>query len=140
MLIFAFFMEIRNLNRNDFDQVINLLVTSFSSRYNHPLINENLNNPNTICLVAEIDNVIIGVASLHIIEKLTRKMGLIEDVAVDLKYRGKGIGKKLIQKLIVESKKQGCDKTVLNSTQNNVPFYEKIGFTVNELQMVLRNN
>ena len=133
-------MEIRNLNRNDFDQVINLLVTSFSSRYNHPLINENLNNLNTICLVAEIDNVIIGVASLHIIEKLTRKMGLIEDVAVDLKYRGKGIGKKLIQKLIVESKKQGCDKTVLNSTENNVPFYEKIGFTVNELQMVLRNN
>lgn len=133
-------MEIRNLNRNDFDQVINLLVTSFSSRYNHPLINENLNNPNTICLVAEIDNVIIGVASLHIIEKLTRKMGLIEDVAVDLKYRGKGIGGKLIQKLIVESKKQGCDKTVLNSTENNVPFYEKIGFTVNELQMVLRNN
>ena len=133
-------MEIRNLNRNDFDQVISLLVTSFSSRYNHPVINENLNNPNTICLVAEIDNVIIGVASLHIIEKLTRKMGLIEDVAVDLKYRGKGIGKKLIQKLIVESKKQGCDKTVLNSTENNVPFYEKIGFTVNELQMVLRNN
>ena len=133
-------MEIRNLNRNDFDQVINLLVTSFSSRYNHPLINENLNNPNAICLVAEIDNVIIGVASLHIIEKLTRKMGLIEDVAVGLKYRGKGIGKKLIQKLIVESKKQGCDKTVLNSTENNVPFYEKIGFTVNELQMVLRNN
>ena len=72
-------MEIRNLNRNDFDQVIKLLVTSFSSRYNHPLINENLNNPNTICLVAEIDNVIIGVASLHIIEKLTRKMGLIEE-------------------------------------------------------------
>ena len=133
-------MKIRNLNRNDFDQVINLLVTSFSPRYDHPLINENLNNPNTICLVAEIDNVIIGVASLHIIEKLTRKMGLIEDVAVDLKYRGKGIGKKLIKKLIVESKKQGCDKTVLNSTENNVPFYEKIGFTVNELQMVLRNN
>ena len=133
-------MEIRNLNRNDFDQVINLLVTSFSSRYNHLPINENLNNPNTICLVAEIDNVIIGVASLHIIEKLTRKMGLIEHVAVDLKYRGKGIGKKLIQKLIVESKKQGCDKTVLSSTENNVPFYEKIGFTVNELQMVLRNN
>ena len=140
MLIFAFFLKIRNLNRNDFDQVINLLVTSFSHRYDHPLINENLNNPNTICLVAEIDNEIIGVASLHIIEKLTRKMGLIEDVAVDLKYRGNGIGKKLIQKLIVESKKQGCDKTVLNSTENNVPFYEKIGFTVNELQMVLRNN
>ena len=71
---------------------------------------------------------------------MTRKMGLIEDVAVNLKYRGKGIGKKLIQKLIVESKKQGCDKTVLSSTENNVPFYEKIGFTVNELQMVLRNN
>lgn len=88
----------------------------------------------------EINSIIVGVASLYIIEKLTRKMGLIEDVAVDSKHRGKGIGIELIQNLISEAKNMGCDKIVLNSSKDNISFYEKSGFTVNETQMVLRNN
>jgi ribosomal protein S18 acetylase RimI-like enzyme len=67
-------------------------------------------------------------------------MGLIEDVAVDPKLRGKGIGKKLIKNLIKYSVKENCDKVSLSSSEKNVPFYEKIGFQVNELQMILRNN
>ena len=67
-------------------------------------------------------------------------MGLIEDVAVDPKLRGKGIGKKLIKNLIKYSLKENCDKVTLSSSEKNLPFYEKIGFQVNELQMILRNN
>ena len=67
-------------------------------------------------------------------------MGLIEDVAVDSNYRGKGIGIKLIQNLTSEAKNMGCDKIVLNSSKDNISFYEKSGFKVNEIQMVLRNN
>ena len=133
-------MKIRRLINNDIDQVINLLVSSFSSRYNNPPIIGTLSNPKSIFIVVEINSIIVGVASLHIIEKLTRKMGLIEDVAVDSNYRGKGIGIKLIQNLTSEAKKMGCDKIVLNSSKDNVSFYEKSGFKVNEIQMVLRNN
>ena len=79
-------------------------------------------------MVAELDRLIIGVASLYVIEKLTRKMGLIEDVAVDPNQRGNGIGKKLIESLIEQSKEKGCDKTILSSSEKNIPFYEKIGF------------
>ena len=67
-------------------------------------------------------------------------MGLIEDVAVDSKLRGNGIGKKLIENLVDYSRKAKCDKISLSSSEENVPFYEKIGFQVNELQMILRNN
>jgi len=133
-------MKIRRLINNDIDQVINLLVSSFSSRYNNPPIIGTLSNPKSIFIVVEINSIIVGVASLHIIEKLTRKMGLIEDVAVDSNYRGKGIGIKLIQNLTSEAKNMGCDKIVLSSSKDNISFYEKSGFKVNEIQMVLRNN
>jgi|TARA_B100001094_G_C17545007_1_gene490974 ribosomal protein S18 acetylase RimI-like enzyme len=133
-------MKIRRLISSDIDQVINLLVSSFNSRYNNPPIIGTLSNPKSIFIVVEINNIIVGVASLYIIEKLTRKMGLIEDVAVDSNYRGKGIGIKLIQNLTSEAKNMGCDKIVLNSSKDNISFYEKSGFKVNEIQMVLRNN
>ncbi len=133
-------MKIRRLISSDIDQVINLLVSSFSSRYNNPPIIGTLSNPKSIFIVVEINNIIVGVASLYIIEKLTRKMGLIEDVAVDSNQRGKGIGIKLIQNLTSEAKNMGCDKIVLNSSKDNISFYEKSGFKVNEIQMVLRNN
>ena len=133
-------MKIRRLINSDLDQVINLLVSSFSSRYNNPPIIGTLSNPKSIFIVVEINNIIVGVASLYIIEKLTRKMGLIEDVAVDSNYRGKGIGIKLIQNLTSKAKNMGCDKIVLNSSKDNISFYEKSGFKVNEIQMVLRNN
>ena len=133
-------MKIRGLINSDLDQVTRLLVNSFSPRYNNPPIIGTLSNPKSIFIVVEINNIIVGVASLHIIEKLTRKMGLIEDVAVDSKHRGKGIGIKLIQNLTSEAKNMGCDKIVLNSSKDNISFYEKSGFKVNEIQMVLRNN
>ena len=133
-------MKIRGLINSDLDQVTKLLVNSFSPRYNNPPIIGTLSNPKSIFIVVEINNIIVGVASLHIIEKLTRKMGLIEDVAVDSKHRGKGIGIKLIQNLISEAKNMGCDKIVLSSSKDNISFYEKSGFKVNEVQMVLRNN
>lgn len=133
-------MKIRRLINSDIDQVINLLVSSFSSRYNNPPIIGTLSNPKSTFIVVEINNIIVGVASLYIIEKLTRKMGLIEDVAVDSNYRGKGIGIKLIQNLTSKAKNMGCDKIVLNSSKDNISFYEKSGFKVNEIQMVLRNN
>jgi N-acetylglutamate synthase-like GNAT family acetyltransferase len=133
-------MKIRGLINSDLDQVTRLLVNSFSPRYNNPPIIGTLSNPKSIFIVVEINNIIVGVASLHIIEKLTRKMGLIEDVAVDSKHRGKGIGIKLIQNLTSEAKNMGCDKIVLSSSKDNISFYEKSGFKVNEVQMVLRNN
>jgi ribosomal protein S18 acetylase RimI-like enzyme len=64
---------------------------------------------------------------------------LIEDVAVNKDHRGKGIGKSLVEKLIEIGKQKKCDKIVLNTSEKNSKFYEKIGFEKNEIQMVIRN-
>ena len=56
-----------------------------------------------------------------------------------LHYRGKGVGKKLVERLILIGKQKNCDKIVLSSSEENSKFYEKIGFKKKELQMVIRN-
>ena len=87
-----------------------------------------------------MENKIVGVASLYLIQKLSRKLGLIEDVAILEGQRGKGIGKLLVEKLIEISAEHNCDKTVLNTAEENVAFYKKIGFERKEIQMIIRNN
>ena len=69
-------MKIRRLINSDLDQVTNLLVNSFSPRYNNPPIIGTLSNPKSIFIVVEINNIIVGVASLHIIEKFFKHFEL----------------------------------------------------------------
>lgn len=132
-------MKIRKLEKNDFDQVIEIWTNSFSKNFDKPINPNYLSDPNSITIVIAEENIIIGVATLHIIKKLTRILGLIEDVAVNENYRGQGTGKKLLKELIKIGNEKNCDKIVLSSSEKNSKFYEKIGFQKNELQMVIRN-
>ena len=131
-------MNIRSLEKKDIDQVIELWANAFSPRYDKEKCLTNVSDPNSITLIAEKDNTIIGVASLYIIQKLTRKLGLIEDVAVNKNSRGNGTGKSLVESLVQISFKNNCDKTMLNASEINIPFYEKMGFEKKEVQMIIR--
>ena len=132
-------MKIRELAYTDYNQVIEIWKKSFSNNFDKNINTTYLSDPSSVTLVSIDNDTITGVASLHIIKKLTRTLGLIEDVAVNENYRGKGIGKKLVEKLIEIASEKGCDKTVLNSSEKNSEFYEKIGFEKNEIQMIIRN-
>ena len=132
-------MKIRQLVYTDYNQVIEIWKKSFSNNFDKNINTTYLSDPSSVTLVSIDNDTITGVASLHIIKKLTRTLGLIEDVAVNENYRGKGIGKKLVEKLIEIASEKGCDKTVLNSSEKNSEFYEKIGFEKNEIQMIIRN-
>jgi glucosamine-phosphate N-acetyltransferase len=65
-----------------------------------------------------------------------RSVGHIEDIVVSQAYRGLGIGKKLVEKLVQEAKRRNCYKVILSCSPNNVAFYEKCNFYSRELQMV----
>lgn len=132
-------MKIRTLEPEDIKQVIDIWTNSFSRNFSKPVNSEYLSDPNSTTIVISIEDIIVGVASIHIIKKLTRILGIIEDVAVNKKYRGKGVGKKLVERLILIGKQKNCDKIVLSSSEENSKFYEKIGFKKKELQMVIRN-
>ena len=116
-------MKIRKLQHSDLKQAINLWTSSFSRNFNNTLNPDYLNDPSSTTMVVCEGNTIIGVASIHVIYKLSRTLGLIEDVAVNKDHRGKGIGKSLVEKLIEIGKQKNCDKIVLNTSEKNSKFY-----------------
>ena len=117
-------MKIRTLEPEDIKQVIDIWTNSFSRNFSKPVNSEYLSDPNSTTIVISVEDIIVGVASIHIIKKLTRILGIIEDVAVNEKYRGKGVGKKLVERLILIGKQKNCDKIVLSSSEENSKFYE----------------
>ena len=104
----------------------------------NPTINENFFLLNNYGFVLKEDEKLLGFASIHVINKINRVSCLIEDVVIDSNYRGKGLGKLLINHLIKFSKTLGSDKIILNSQESNTKFYEKLGFKKNETQMIIR--
>ena len=65
-------MKIRQLQSSDIKPVIDLWTSSFSRTFDNPVNNNYLNDTNSITFVMSDKNAILGVASQHIIEKLTR--------------------------------------------------------------------
>ena len=129
--------KVMPFQRNDFDAVKKLLIEGFSSKFKND-INENFFLLNNYGFVLKEDEKLLGFASIHVINKINRISCIIEDVVIDSKYRGKGLGKLLIDHLIQFSKSLDSDKIILNSKESNTKFYEKLGFKKNETQMIIR--
>ena len=122
--------KVMPFQRNDFDAVKKLLIEGFSSKFKND-INENFFLLNNYGFVLKEDEKLLGFASIHVINKINRISCLIEDVVIDSNYRGKGLGKLLINHLIKFSKTLDSDKIILNSKESNTKFYEKLGFKKN---------
>ncbi len=88
-------------------------------------------NPCQIIYVAVDNSEIIGAASILIEQKFIHeggKVGHIEDVVVRKEFQGKGVGNQIVVALLEYAQKQGCYKTILDCTDDLIPFYKKIGF------------
>ena len=129
--------KVMPFQRNDFDAVKKLLIEGFSSKFKND-INESFFLLNNYGFVLKEDEKLLGFASIHVINKVNRISCLIEDVVIDSNYRGKGLGKLLINHMIKFSKTLDSDKVILNSKESNTKFYEKLGFKKNETQMIIR--
>ena len=95
---------------------------------------ENITNQNIKYFVAKENGNIIGSCYICIIPNLTRggkSIGFIENVITDIKYRNKGIGKKIMANAINYGKEQNCYKIILQSGNKRADahkFYESMGF------------
>lgn len=76
-------------------------------------------------LVAEEDNVIIGVGALHI---LWNDLAEIRALAVDNRHIGKSVGTKIVKALIIEAHELGCEKVFALTYQPD--FFKKCGFRI----------
>jgi GNAT superfamily N-acetyltransferase len=60
-----------------------------------------------------------------------KPFGLLEDVSVDENNRGKGLGTKLIERVIAAAKDEGCYKLIATSRKSRSKvhqLYNKLGF------------
>ena len=97
-------------------------------------------NPNHKIIVGKDGLKVVGSITILMEPKFIHnisKVAHIEDVVVDVGYRSGGIGKLLLLKAIEVSKENGCYKAILDCSEKNVGFYQKLGFVVKESQMAL---
>lgn len=146
-------MILRNINLTEHDyEIYKELMSSFGDMSNISY-DDYINYANTIIecgkfvLLAEDDGKIVGSISAIIEPKIFHKSHCIhiEDVVVKKEYRKLGYGKKMIHELMnsfkqVASQKPdepGIYKFILTCKEENVGFYESLGFRKNEVEMRL---
>jgi len=74
---------------------------------------------------------LIGTATLLVLEHSTRRVGHIEDVVVDSKIRGKGLGTLVVTSVLNLAAREDCMACILNCSEENSKFYMKCGFKKN---------
>jgi len=128
-------MIIEKLNIEDLSQVLELHSTlipfeiSFDKSFE--TYKELLNNENYYIIVAKEDNKVIGSVTGICCKCLAVSFLVIEDVIVKDGFRGKGIGKELMQSIDEFAESKHCAYAILVSSdfrKSAHKFYESIGF------------
>lgn len=89
-------------------------------------------------LILQEDNKIIGMVSIlySISTALGGKVGILEDMIIAKPYRGKGLGKLLLNSAIEFAKKNDCLRLTLLTDFNNdraINFYKRLGFKKSDM-------
>jgi glucosamine-phosphate N-acetyltransferase len=94
----------------------------------------------TVVIADRLKSKIVGNATLVNEHKFIRhatSRGRIEDIVVDDSYRSKGLGKLLLDFVMLLAKHLGCYKISLECEENLQAFYGKFGLVTEECQMNL---
>lgn len=96
-------------------------------------------DPNQHLVVAVRDEQVVGTLHLTVIPGLSRRgatRSLIEAVRVHADARGSGLGTRLVEWAIAESRRQGCTLVQLTSDATRTDahrFYDRLGFTASHV-------
>ena len=96
-------------------------------------------DPNQHLMVAVREGSVVGTLQLSIIPGLSRRgatRSIIEAVRIHADERGSGLGTRLIEWAIDESRRQGCQLVQLTSDSTRTDahrFYERLGFTASHV-------
>lgn len=96
-------------------------------------------DPNQHLVVATRENRVVGTLQLTVIPGLSRRgatRSIIEGVRIHADERGSGLGTRLIEWAIEESRRQNCQLVQLTSDNTRTDahrFYERLGFTASHM-------
>ena len=122
-------MKIRKASIDDFE-ALKLLLKQLTYVGNPDITEIPESIYNNIYVIVNEEQ-ILGCVTLLLEDKIIHdgsKVAHIEDVVVDKKCRGLGLGKQLINHCINISKSEGCYKILLDCDKNNIGFYGSMGF------------
>ncbi|NLG83712.1 MAG: GNAT family N-acetyltransferase [Firmicutes bacterium] len=90
--------------------------------------------PNYRIYLAILDGEVVGSFALLIMDNLAHHgapSGIVEDLVVEAAYRGRGIGRQMMEYAFARCKEAGCYKMALSSNLKREAahgFYERLGF------------
>lgn len=102
-----------------------------------------IKSPTNLILVAEAGKKIVGYIWGYVKTIMKHRIGKIQELIVNSKQRGKGIGKELIRGMLDFFKERECIISEIETFVENLPaiqFYEKAGFRKREYKMQLNLN
>ncbi len=152
--------SLRKANLNDIDKLIEFRIEFLKEIQEYPPNKEfeifqnslkdfflnNMKSNEFIAWFAEFDNEIIATSGLSFLQKpphfvnITGKFAYIMNMYTKPKWRKKGIGSALLEKLFEEIKSRGIQSIVLHTTLGGRHLYEKYGFRENDgdKEMILK--
>lgn len=113
--------ELHKMSREEGDRLLEKLFYEFKTG------TDSFNQKGECLLVGEMDEKIVAIGGLTI-DPLNPERGRIRRLYVLPSYRGKGIGKKLVQELLRHSKRYFPFVSVNIGQRKIAEFYEKLGF------------
>ncbi|WP_339837409.1 GNAT family N-acetyltransferase [uncultured Maribacter sp.] len=88
------------------------------------------------------DDILVGIAMMAKYKVISGHKGMIEDVVVSSNYRGKGIGRKLMEKLLEQAEIEKLNDVLLFSGHHRtaaISLYKSLGFILKESGMYVKN-
>lgn len=133
-------MNIQLLTKGDVTPKLQSQLTELYKQLNSELtqleLTTVLSSYNTTDVVICLDNEnLVGIAMMAKYGVISGHKGMIEDVVVSSDYRGKGIGRKLMEKLLDQAKKENLNDVLLFSGHHRtaaISLYKSLGFTLKE--------
>jgi len=130
---------LRDFKKSDTQEVINLLqfISKFEPIQKYDDLYENYaSQKNVHSIVAIHKTTVVGYGTILLERKIRGGlMGHIEDIVTSEKYRNKGIGKSIVNKLIDICIKEGGFKVALACKEHNIEFYKKCDLSVTSTYM-----
>ena len=129
-------MTIQLLTKNEETAALQLQLTELYTQLNAELTQLDLSTvlsdyKTTDVVICMDGNVLTGIAMMAKYKVVSGHKGMIEDVVVSSEYRGKGIGRKLMEKLLEQAEKENLNDVLLFSGHHRtaaIALYKSLGF------------
>ena len=129
-------MTIDILYKNSLNETIQIQIKKLYKQLNSSIEQLDLelilkDDKNIVFVICKDNEDVVGIAMMAIYKVISGHKGIIEDVVVDEKQRGKGIGRKLLERLLLEGKNQHLNEVLLFSGHHRIPaiaLYKSLGF------------